>query len=477
MRLFLLFFLAANFSYGQVSNLKELAVFKPVLKKDSVANDLKILYGLLNTVHPAQFAFCTKTEFDRTYDSLSKSIKSDLSFSEFYCKTSLLIAKIKDGHAWIDNMPIRNELKSKLVFPFSIYKTNNSICISQSAIKAGNDLVGKTILKINHQPIQDIALQITQLRSVEGRNEAALNAFPLFPFYYYLSDTSSVFEIEYLDSSGIKASTFIKGIEYNAYIKNTRKIVPVVEQDFKENGIAILKVNTFDQGDFEYEKINYRDYFDEFFRKVHTLKINKLIIDVRGNGGGSAEISNYLFSCLTDKSYYYFESICKRYRTTGEWKRYSTMPQYINELDSLKTPRSGDLYCETATGKKSDPWWFKEQKGKKNCYKGNIITLVDGNCFSTTGHFIALLKYYSIGELYGECSQANYTCNSTGYEFQLPYSKSLVKIPLGRFSMRMPGFKYDPKGICPDVYIPKEEQDFKTGYDRQLNTALKQLNK
>lgn len=469
-----LFFVSA-ISFGQNKESADKSVFTKALKKDSIIKEFSILYNLLNIVHPGQYIHCEKSTFDSCYDSLSKSIQTDLSAQEYYCKTSFLISKIKDGHTWVDNSIIKSQLQNKLVFPFSIYKISDKFTVNKSGTNEYNPCIGNTILKINDKSIQEIVSKIKPYLSLEGENETGMNyTFNLFPFYYFLIDTSNTFKIDYLDSIGSTKSVVFKGIEYKDYVKNTRKLVKPIQQEFKENKLAVLIVNTFYIDDFEYYKIDYKKYLDNFFKKVDKLEINNLIIDVRGNSGGSAEVSNYLFSYLTNKPYYYFEYVGKKYKNAAEWKHYCTTPQYINDVDTIATKYHNNLYCEVETNKK-DYWWFEKQKGKRKYYKGNLVTLIDGGCFSTTGHFVALLKDNQIGKLFGEYTQGSYYSNDGGLMFQLPYSKSLIRIPTAQFKMRMPSFVYNPKGISPDFEITKRPEDFKTNYDRQLNFTIDQL--
>lgn len=461
-------------SLGQNNQPTNNILFGQTLKKDSVIKEFSILYGLLNTFHPGQFMHCDKIIFDRCYDSLSKSIRADLSVPEYYCKTTFLISKIKDGHTWAGNSEFREALKTRLVFPFSIYKINDNFILSKAGSKDYDYLIGKTISKINGKTINELVSNIKSYLSIEGTNETAINnSFQLFPFYYFLIDTSQTFKISLIDSLDDVQELTLKGIEYGTYKSNTRKIVEPIEQSFKEN-IAILTVNTFNFSDYEYKKINYKVYIDNFFKQVSKMKINNLIIDVRTNSGGAPEISSYLFSYLANKPYFYFEYVGIKYKKAGAWKYFSTDPQDIYDIDTTKFKYINNLYCETQTDKNAR-WWFKQQNCKKKNYQGNLVVLINGGCFSTTGHFLALLRDNHIGKLYGECSQGSFYSNDGGHSFQLPYSKTLLGIPTAQFKMRMPNFSYDSKGICPDIEVLKSPKDFKTNYDRQLNCAIEEL--
>lgn len=460
-KIFPLLFLT-NFLFGQ----------NELLKKDSVLKDLKILYILLNEIHPGQFIHCSKATFDRSYDSLKNSINSDLTLTEHYCKMQSLVAKIKDSHTWTDHAMLRTSIQNLPLFPFAIYNSGNNYVISKSGIPKYDSLVGSTITKINNKDINEIVTKALAYLSIEGENSSSLNnTLQYFPFYYYLIDTASSFNVQFTDKNNELKQANLFGVPFNLFVKRTRKVVEPIEQKFLSKNIAVLTVNTFFIGDFNYENINYKKYIDHFFKQVRKYKITKLIIDVRNNGGGSPEISNYLFSYLYDKPYYYYDYVGRKCKNTDELRRYCTTPANFFNVDTTMTVFKENLYCD-----KKGLWWVKTQKPKKKNYSGNLIVLLNGACASTTGNFLTLLREYNVGRLIGECSHSSYYSNDASLMFKLPYSGLLVRIPTGQFKMRTSHFTYDPKGICPDIEITKQKEDFISGYDRQLAEAIKLLN-
>lgn len=215
-------FFVFSLSFGQNSKFSSNVSFEKNFKKDSAIKDFSTLYYLLNTIHPGQYMHCEKLAFDKCYDSLINSIQTDLSVQEYYCKASFLISKIKDGHTWADNSTIKSQLQNKLVFPFSIYKIADKYFVKKSGSKKYNAFIGKPILKINDENIQEIISKIRPYMSLEGENETSMNyTFQLFPFYYFLIDSSNTFKIDYSDSIGITQSAVLNGIAYKEYIKNT----------------------------------------------------------------------------------------------------------------------------------------------------------------------------------------------------------------------------------------------------------------
>ena len=141
--------------------------------------------------------------------------------------------------------------------------------------------------------------------------------------------------------------------------------------------------------------------------------MDNLVLDLRDNGGGAPEIANYLFSYLTNKPYYYFDYVGAKFNSVKKWKHFAQYPENIEEINLAETTFKNGLNCYTATDS-TDYWWFEKQENKPNYYKGKISVLIDGGCFSTTGHLLALLRDHKIGTFYGEYSQGNNYSNSGG---------------------------------------------------------------
>ncbi len=462
-----------SFSFGQKTE-SENSLLDKTLSKDSIISEFTVLYNLTNTIHPGQFMFCTKKEFSKTYLDLRNSIKSDLSIVDYYKLTATLLAKIKDGHTAADRSNISKLLNGNPVFPFSIYKISNNFYLDKTT-KENKVFTGCKILKINGENINTIVNEIQKYIHLEGRNETGLNVrFKNFPFYYFIYNQSENFKIEYLDSNNDKKNIDLKGVKFEDFTKIITENIEPLSTKFRTNGIAILKFHSFENGYNEVDRKKAEKQLDAFFAKADDLKITDLILDLRGNSGGSADIANYLFSYLTNRPYYYFDYTGAKFNSVKEWKHFAQYPDNIEEINLAETKFKNGLNCNTETDG-TDNWWFEKQQNKPNFFKGKISVLINGACFSTTGHLLALLKDNNIGVFYGEYTQGSNYSNAGGQAFVLPYSKTLVWIPTFQYKMRTANFKYDPKGIKPDFEIQIQPNDLKTNFDRQLDFTIKQI--
>jgi hypothetical protein len=471
--LFPILLFTINFAFGQHTEVTGILLDR-TLKKDSVLVEFTELYKLTNTIHPGQFTFCSKKEFDKTYLNLKKSIQTDLSIVEYYKLTATLMAKIKDGHTAVDRNQISALLQERLVFPFSIFKINNNYYLNKST-EENRTFIGLKILKINGRAIHSIVNEIKPYIHLEGSNETGLNTrFKNFPFYYFIFNQTDKFEIEYLDSNNHKQKKILKGITLETFTKSTSENEEPLSTVFKTNNIAVLKLHSFANGYNETDREMAENQIDLFFAQLDSLKTKNLIIDLRDNSGGAAEIANYLFAYLTNKPYYYFDYIGAKYNSVKDWKHLAQYPDNIAEINLSETKLINGLHGYTETDG-TDYWWFEEQQNKPNFFKGKISVLINGGCFSTTGHLLALMRAYQIGKFYGVYSQGSNYSNAGGQAFVLPYSKTVVWIPTFQYKMRTPNFQYDPKGIKPDTEIQLEPSDLKTNFDRQMDFIIKQI--
>jgi hypothetical protein len=462
---------AASMFFSLASSAQTPAALTITLSRDSVAASLDTLQSLIKRFHPEPFRHITEEVFDRTADSLKSAMVGDLSPLESFRRHAALIALIRDGHSYAVSQSLKNDLKDRKVLPFGFERTSHGTYVNRVADSSLRIWIGRKVLSVNSNPITEILEEVSSIVSVEAFNTDAYNvAFQNFPFLYLTIDTAQQFNIEF-ESSGGSGRALVHGVALAQFENLNRRMVAPATQEIIGDSIAILSINTFQINTYQSAGMNYQKFLDDFFRTLKKKKITRLIIDVRGNTGGTAEIASYLFSHLIAKPFWYFDYMGKSYTDASSLRRFSLQPEKAYDTDTLKMAYRNRLYRLTATGKPEDNWWFKQQEGRKSCYKGQLITLTDGATFSTAGHFVALLRYHKIGKLAGECSHGNYFCNDGAHTLKLPHTAQLLRLATAQFSLKMPGFSYNAAGICPDHIIPRDPSDIFNHKDTQLQNA------
>jgi len=165
-------------------------------------------------------------------------------------------------------------------------------------------------------------------------------------------------------------------------------------------------------------------------------KINALIIDVRGNGGGNSNIAKHLASHLFNKKVLF--SITK-YRIS---KRNFRLKRSFNNVEPIKPHLNVP-----------------------------IILLVDEACFSSNEYFVSGLKDNKRAYLIGETTGGG---SGNPKKFIIPYRENLFELWVSTWKYYRPNkMLLEGKGIKPHLIVRPVLQDFIKRHDRVLEVAIK----
>ncbi|MGC9342482.1 MAG: hypothetical protein ACP5E3_07275, partial [Bacteroidales bacterium] len=112
-----------------------------------------------------------------------------------------------------------------------------------------------------------------------------------------------------------------------------------------------------------------------------------------------------------------------------------------------------------------------------NHFQGNLLTLIDGNGFSTTGHFCGLLKYHKVGKFVGTELGSTYTC--TGNATYPPLKNTGIMVGTARVMRYTAAVKdMDPRrGVLPDYRVELSTEDIVDGRDVVMEYVINYINK
>ena len=199
-----------------------------------------------------------------------------------------------------------------------------------------------------------------------------------------------------------------------------------------ESNTALLTINTFIYYD---QREMFRKFIDSAFLFIQKEKIKNLIIDLRGNDGGDPFCSSYLLSFIENEPVPYFAE---------NYERYKSLSEPIPMAD--------------------------------NHFKGNIYTLIDGSCFSTTGHFCALLKYNRIGKLIGKETGATFTCTGSVLYKNLKNTHLILGTARKQRYNAAVSNMDRTRGVMPDYYVERSQSDIINNSDAELNFVMDMIN-
>jgi C-terminal processing protease CtpA/Prc len=195
----------------------------------------------------------------------------------------------------------------------------------------------------------------------------------------------------------------------------------------EEEKVAILTVRTFI---FYRNEEEFTRFIDDAFRKIAESGTEYLIIDLRGNDGGNPFCSSHLLSYIEPYPIPYFAEPYGKYSRLAD-----PVPLTQNHFD------------------------------------GEVFVLIDGKCFSSTGHLCGLLKFHGIGTLVGSETGGTFTCNDDKKVMHLKNTRFNLRVARGSFRVAVDGMDKG-RGVIPDHRVERTIEDVLEGEDAAMTFTL-----
>lgn len=237
---------------------------------------------------------------------------------------------------------------------------------------------------------------------------------------------------------------------YNSKNNSNNKNSSMNNKSFKSDiiklsEIAYLKLYNFNPSNVDTDKSELL----EFFKQIQNYKC--LIIDLRGNGGGSEQYwENNIVSNLTGKelkSDYYV--LCKN----GEYSKpfFKAADVKLNDTKEINESISNEM------DQKFHNYYKYEidinPSSDSINFKGNIYLLVDKNTFSAADTFANFSKSTKFAKVLGEKTKGGGTASGLDMPIMaLPNSGYIVRFSIG-MQLNADGVAEEEEKIIPDISV------------------------
>jgi hypothetical protein len=391
--------------------------------------------------HPAPFLFTSKERFDSIFDHQMKMINHSISIGEYYLIAVPLVEALHCGHSWLglpDNY-LTATGDTTIFFPLGLDFISNR---AYASIRDGSESVipsGAEILSINGIQMEDIIGTIKKYVFADGFSDPAKVAAFGYGFndiFALLYGTRRGYDVTYMEygknvpqSKHVDAVTRYQSWNHpsglnSGYNPNRR---PLLLNILPDKRVAVITIRTFAYYD---NRDLFNNFIDSAFYQVKKAGVSSLIIDVRGNRGGDPYASAKLLSYLEREP----------------------MPYFAKPYDG---------YIALAK---------PIQLANHNTFEGNVYVLIDGACFSTTGHFCALLRYHKRGTFIGEETGGTFECNDNS-SIITTHAGLKLSLPHTTYTTAVKDMQRD-HGILPDYLVIPKIDDLLKGHDTVLDFAF-----
>jgi hypothetical protein len=436
---------------GLMSSLSAPARSAPrVCSAAELTSDLRQIRVLLETRHPALYAFTARPTFDSLFGQAQDLVDRPMTSREFFQIAAPIVARVGCGHTTLTMAVDSLTGYADRFLPLRVFVAGERAYVCRTLAAAGdrNDLIppGAELLTINGVAVPDILTRMRAVISADGGNDgwktALLNGGALYDLYALLFGFPEAFDLTFRPAAD--ASWARAGAGTASLPAVSRQVVtdllakrganhttstgdPRIDFTLTDGAAAaILTIETF-------AYYNSREKFyaiiDGVFDRLRAAGCHNLILDLRGNSGGDPYCAAHLLAYLAPDPVRYFARV---------------YPSYAPLAEPLTLP--------------------------EHRFPGNLYTLIDGGCFSTTGHLAALLKFHRIGTFIGSETGGTYECNDAARTDTLKATGLRLRVARATYTVAVENLPRG-RGVSPDLAVQPTICDVLSGRDSAMECA------
>lgn len=485
-----LFLLAALLS-SSVANAQALA--KPpvgasvLYSVPQLRADLTFLRRALEEVHPGLYCYTPQDSLDQAFARAAAQLTHPLDEQAFWRILQPLVVRVHCGHtrvqhsaayrAWARQQP-------HYYFSFTVAVRQDRLFVAENQSADPSLRPGTELLALEGHPAREVLPCLRALISADGYGtgfqDQELEAGFFDDYYATLYEAKPTYRLTVRDSTGQVRELAPLPRPAPSPSAGAQPVAPLtaaqaaarrlarlhtVEYPADLPATAILRLRSFD-----YE-VDYQAFHAAVFTELARRRTKRLVLDLRGNPGGSNALAVDLLKYLLPSAFVLTKSARARVVLPSFMSADSSSHAYFDTTQVRRLPDGTLTQASAAVG--------RQLPYRQHRFRGQIIVLVDGGTFSAASSFAASLRAQRRVLILGQETGGTEAGLNGGVisRVALPQTQMVLQLPHFRLltACRAPRLG---RGVQPDVEVVPTPRQAATHADAilsQLPALLRQL--
>jgi hypothetical protein len=483
-----------------------------VVSPEKLHADLAVLRTALEQAHPGLLRYATERELNDAFAAAGDAARVPLRERQFLKEVARILGIVRDDHTYAlpsasfwreaigpTTYTQRSTAGTLPLFPFFVTVVDDRLFVTHSngAVELPR---GTEILTINGTRAADVLADLAPLMPTSGftttfrsrriEQFSPRQEYNVFVVSYALFvATPEHFTLDIRTTDGkVSVATVPSARAPELWANFRMRYVGTTDSMLqRENPFrltqptartAVLSATAFHAWRWNQAKLDYPRDIAATFASINGSGVETLILDLRGNEGGTMEIAVEILRHVTTEPFQIYDYKEMTGYRFPELTPYLGNPKDLDHFteDLFETPANGRVRIKTSL---PDETWSRPLAPAPGRFGGRLIVLVDGATGSAAAQLATLIRVNRrdaifVGEEVGGDMEG--PVSGSYLSLILPHSKLRVEVPVLKKVLHLNGLRYERgRGVIPDHVITQTQEDIAHDIDSVLAFAL-QLN-